>query len=93
MVWEEIISTPAPLHPLERQTELYGDVFIAVRIFGMRYPEYMAQTTRHERYLYRLFLVLEAKKEEFAREQMEAEMEQERHNARLEASLDRQSFH
>lgn len=71
------------MHPLEQATFLYGDVYIAVRVFGMRYPVYLAETTPDERHLYRLFLVLEQQKERYAQKKHQEDMERQRRMQQL----------
>ena len=66
------------MHPLEQATFLYSDVYIAVRVFGMRYPTYLRDTTADERHLYRLFLVLEGLKERYAQHKNQEELERQR---------------
>lgn len=51
---------------------------MAVRVFGMLYTDYMRRTTPLERHLYRLFLLLEQKKDEHAREEMQQALDLER---------------
>lgn len=43
-------------------------MYIALRVFGIPYPDYIARTTRQERALYGYFMALEAAKEERAYE-------------------------
>lgn len=62
-LWEEWRQSTASGHPLETDTELYSDIMLAVRVLGMRYPVYMAETTSLERWMYRMFLALERAKE------------------------------
>ena len=51
-------------HDLDETTQLYVDIHIAVELFHMRYPVYMAQTTPLERQLYQLYVALKSHKEE-----------------------------
>lgn len=69
---EEIQAGETPSHPLERDTSLYADLYVSMRIFHMLYTEYMARTTSLERAAYRLFLFLEAKKTEHRRDKEQA---------------------
>ena len=50
-------------HDLDETTQLYVDVHVALEIFHMRYPTYIAQTTPVERQLYNLYLALKSQKE------------------------------
>lgn len=57
---------------------MYADLDICLKILHMRYPEYMASTSGWERYLYRLFLALDAAKTRYAQEQRHRLLEAER---------------
>jgi hypothetical protein len=78
-VWTEL-RQPRPLtvSDLDHHTALYADVYIALRVFGIRYPQYVQQTTPSERLLYQFFLALEAAKEQRAMERQQQEMDMER---------------
>jgi hypothetical protein len=75
-VWHAATHAPAALHPLEQQTPLYIDLYVALRILCMPYSRYMQETSQHERY--RMFLLLEQAKEDHARERAEQFAEAER---------------
>ena len=75
---------PRPtMHPLDDHSPLYVDVYIALRVLGMRYPEYIAQTTREERALYGLLMSLENLKESHAieRSKQDADMRDQAYGA------------
>ncbi len=50
-------------HDLDDTTQLYIDVHVAVELFHMRYPVYMAVTTPLERTLYQLYLAMKGERE------------------------------
>jgi hypothetical protein len=53
-------------HDLDETTQLYIDVYVALEILHMRYPDYMRQTSPLERRLYQLFLAMKGQKEKHA---------------------------
>ena len=59
------------LDPLEHDTRLYTDMYVALRILGCPYSEYIHRTTPWERRLIMLFLLLENAKHAHADEQSE----------------------
>jgi hypothetical protein len=61
------------LDDLDTHTALYADCYVALRILGIRYVEYMRSTTPKERALYQYFLALESLKEQRAHEKIQAE--------------------
>ena len=73
------IRTPRYIgHDLDETSALYVDLHWALECLHMRYPDYMAQTTIHERQLYQLYLALKAAKEQQSQEHAEQSMEAER---------------
>ena len=65
-VWDAMRIPRFIGHDLDETTTLYIDVHLALDIFHMRYPVYMAQTTPLERKLYQLYLSLKGEKEKHA---------------------------
>jgi len=61
------------LDDLDTHTALYADCYVALRILGIRYVEYIQSTTPKERALYQYFLALESLKEQRAHEKAQAE--------------------
>ena len=77
-VWSEICTPKAVSSDLDSNTPLYIDCYVALRVLGMRYPEYIRITTPQERILYQLFLAMESAKEERAHKRAQQEAEDER---------------
>ena len=65
-VWDAMRIPRFIGHDLDETTTLYIDTHIALDIFHMRYPVYMALTTPMERKQYQLYLALRGEKEKHA---------------------------
>ena len=70
-LWDEIQGASRSADPLESDTVFYNDMYVAIRVFGMLYTDYMQRTTLYDRLAYKLFLVLEGAKEKYHREKEE----------------------
>mgnify|MGYP001609523692 CR=1 FL=1 len=78
-VWSALRQPRAlSITDLDHHTVLYADIYIALRVFGIRYPAYIQRTTPSERELYQMFLALEAAKEARVLERQEQQMQMER---------------
>lgn len=66
---------PGRIHDLDKHTPLYLDCYVALRVLGMPYSEYVQRLTPQERLLNQLFLGLEAAKEAHERWHLDQERE------------------
>lgn len=72
-MFQRLRQPSVALDDLDTNTPLYADCYVALRILGMRYPDYMHATTPKERALYHLFLALESLKEQRMYEKMQTD--------------------
>ena len=77
-IWEDLCAPKAGrIHELDQHTPLYLDWYIAVKVLGMLYSEYVQRTTPAERLLNQLGLGLEAAKDAHERWHLEQERDTE----------------
>lgn len=73
-LYKKMQSTVVSLDPLEHDTSLYRELYIALRILGMTYSSYISQVSKQERIMYKLFFFMEAEKERHAEEIRESKV-------------------
>ena len=73
-IWQEACEPKDGLiHDLDHHTPLYLDCYVALRVLGMLYSDYIQRASPQERLLNQLFLGLEAAKETHERWHIEQE--------------------
>lgn len=77
-VWQQLNLPQLELSDLDRNAPTYVDAYLAVEVFGMRYPDYVALVPRTERLFYQILLALKGAKEKRAMERAQAGADAER---------------
>ena len=79
------------MHDLDQHTPLYLDCYVALRVLGMLYSEYIQRTTPLERLMNQLFIGLSSAKD--THEQWHSDLDHEEIEAATEAIGPRGSWH